>query len=77
MNSYWKDKRVLVTGGGGFLGSHVVEKLRKVGSSQVFVIRRNDYDLTQQDDVIRMYRDHPSDMGIALVACVVGAVSAS
>ena len=47
---------VLVTGGGGFLGSHLVERLRAYGHDP-FVARRRDYDLTQWDDAERLFSD--------------------
>ena len=46
--------RVLVTGGGGFLGSHLVERLRADGHD-VVVSRRRDYDLTRWDDAERLF----------------------
>ena len=55
--SYWKDKRVIVTGGGGFLGSHVVEKLREAGCTDIFVVRSADYNLTRETDVERLFVD--------------------
>ena len=47
---------VLVTGGGGFLGSHLVERLERDGHD-LFVPRRRDYDLTRWDDAERLFRD--------------------
>jgi GDP-L-fucose synthase len=47
---YWKQRRVMVTGGAGFLGSFVVEQLRARGA-EVFVPRKQDYDLVQLDSV--------------------------
>jgi GDP-L-fucose synthase len=48
--------KVLVTGGGGFLGSHVVERLERDGQ-EVVVPRRRDYDLTRWDDAERLFAD--------------------
>jgi GDP-L-fucose synthase len=48
--------RVLVTGGGGFLGSHLVERLTADGH-EVVVSRKVDYDLTSRDDAERLFRD--------------------
>ena len=48
--------RTLVTGGGGFLGSHVVERLRADGHD-VVISRRRDYDLTRWEDAERLFED--------------------
>ncbi|MBO9367733.1 MAG: GDP-L-fucose synthase [Chloroflexi bacterium] len=53
----WEDKRVLVTGGAGFLGSFVVEKLFQRGAKEVLVPRSRDYDLTQREAVLRLLQD--------------------
>ena len=55
--SYWSDKRVVVTGGGGFLGSHVMEKLEAAGAAHVFVVRSRDYDLTREAAVEELFKD--------------------
>jgi len=55
--TFWKDKRVIVTGGAGFLGSFVVEKLRQRGAAQIFVPRSQQYDLTDIMAIRRMYDD--------------------
>jgi GDP-L-fucose synthase len=52
--------KTLVTGGGGFLGSHLVERLEADGHD-VFVARRADYDLTRWDDAERLFRDARSE----------------
>ena len=48
--------KVLVTGGGGFLGSHLVTRLEEAGH-EVVAARRRDYDLTRYEDAERLYRD--------------------
>jgi GDP-L-fucose synthase len=56
-SQFWKDKRVIVTGGAGFLGSFVVEKLKARRAAQVFVPRIEEYDLVDIHDIQRMYAD--------------------
>ncbi|HEY3041168.1 MAG TPA: hypothetical protein VGJ66_20685 [Pyrinomonadaceae bacterium] len=53
----WKDKRVIVTGGAGFLGSFVVEKLRARGCPNVFVPRSAEYDLRRRENIERLYTE--------------------
>ncbi len=74
--SFWKDKRVIVTGGAGFLGSYVVEKLKERGCKDIFVPLVENYDLTKEKNVIRLYQDYPCDMVIHLAA-VVGGIGAN
>src|SRR5438128_2778679 len=74
--SFWTDKRVLVTGGTGFLGSFVVDKLNQRGCRHVFVPRSKDYDLRDRDSVIRVYTDAKSQFVIHLAA-VVGGIGAN
>jgi GDP-L-fucose synthase len=69
-------KRVLVTGGAGFLGSHLVGKLRVAGCQEIFIPRRAEYDLTQEAAVERLYRDARPDIVIHLAA-VVGGIGAN
>jgi GDP-L-fucose synthase len=63
--------RILVTGGGGFLGSHVVERLRAEGEDP-FVARRRDYDLTRWDDTERLFADARPELVLHLAAEVGG-----
>jgi GDP-L-fucose synthase len=70
--SFWVGKRVLVTGGSGFLGSVVVNKLRDKGMTGVFVPRRAQYDLVQWDHVVRVYKDAQPDIVIHLAGNVGG-----
>ncbi|MFI5398206.1 MAG: GDP-L-fucose synthase family protein [Candidatus Binatia bacterium] len=70
--SYWTGKRVMVTGGAGFLGSHVVEKLRATDCADVFVVRSRDYDLTKEDQVTRLFAERRADVVIHLAGYVGG-----
>jgi GDP-L-fucose synthase len=72
MASFWSDKRVVVTGGAGFLGSFVVEQLRTKGCRQIIVPRSRDYDLVEMDAVRRLYADTTPDVLIHLAARVGG-----
>ncbi|MHB8471069.1 MAG: GDP-L-fucose synthase family protein [Gaiellaceae bacterium] len=67
--------RTLVTGGGGFLGSHLVERLRTDGHD-VFVARQNDYDLTRWDDSERLFADARPEL-IFHLAAEVGGIGAN
>ena len=70
--SFWSNKRVLITGGAGFLGSFVVEKLRQRGCKDIFVPRRKDYDLVEMEAVKRIHKDTQPNMVIHLAARVGG-----
>lgn len=72
MTAFWKDKRVVVTGGAGFLGSFVVDQLRAKGCHQIVIPRSQDYDLVQMDAVRQLYRDAKPDLVIHLAARVGG-----
>lgn len=54
---FWEDKRVIVTGGAGFLGSFVINKLIQRQAAQIFVPRIEEYDLVNIADINRMYTD--------------------
>jgi GDP-L-fucose synthase len=64
--------RYLVTGGAGFLGSFVTEKLRQRGISDIVIPRSKDYDLTHEAAAEKLYNDHKPDVVIHLAAQVGG-----
>ena len=70
--SFWSDKRVIVTGGAGFLGRHVVSKLRDRGCQNIIVPRSKEYDLRTEAAVVRLYEDHRPDLVLHLAAIVGG-----
>jgi GDP-L-fucose synthase len=70
--SYWSNKRVVVTGGSGFLGSFVKEGLRRRGCPEPFVPRSSKYDLVERDAVNQLYADAKPDVVIHLAAKVGG-----
>jgi len=65
-------KRLLVTGGAGFLGKHVVKKLEKKGCREIFIPRSKDYNLVDMEAVKRLYQDSKPDTVIHLAAKVGG-----
>lgn len=72
----WRDKSIVVTGGGGFLGRHVVHKLRERGATRIFVPRSADFDLREKEDIIRVLNHAKPDLIIHLAA-VVGGIGAN
>jgi GDP-L-fucose synthase len=74
--SFWQDRRVVVSGGHGFLGSFVVQKLLAEGVREVLAPRSSEYDLREKADAQRLYRDTRPDIFIHLAA-VVGGIGAN
>ncbi len=70
--AWWSERRVVVTGGAGFLGSFVVEHLRANGCEAIVIPRSRDYDLVQMDAVQQLYHDARPDLVIHLAARVGG-----
>ncbi len=90
--SFWESKRVIVTGGAGFLGRYVVEKLEQRGVKEVIVPRIEEYDLTDADAIKRLFAnlgmekraryndqvgDDRSDTVVIHLAALVGGIEAN
>src|SRR3989449_4980069 len=69
----WADKRVVVTGGAGFLGSFVVEKLHARGCQKVVVPRSKEYDLRERDAILRLYTEAQQPI-VLISAAIVGGI---
>ena len=69
---YWTTRRVMVTGGAGFLGAWVVRKLRQRGCQSIFVPRSQDYDLRHGEDMCRAISEAAPEIIIHLAARVGG-----
>lgn len=71
-SNYWKNRRVCVTGGAGFLGSFVVEKLYQRGAKEVFVPHIEEYNLVQLEAIQRLLRDAKPQVILHLAALAGG-----
>jgi GDP-L-fucose synthase len=76
MGNFFENKRIVVTGGSGFLGRYVQEGLKARGCRQILVPRIEEYNLVDVEDVIRMYQTMQPDVVIHLAA-VVGGIGAN
>jgi GDP-L-fucose synthase len=76
MRSFWQPRRVLVTGGAGFLGRHVVARLKAAGADHISSPRSSEYDLRRSADIDRLLHDAQPDVVIHLAA-VVGGIGAN
>ncbi len=74
--SFWTDKRILVTGGRGFLGTHVVAKLEEKRPTAVVAPSKDEYDLVQEANIVRLYEQTRPNIVIHLAA-VVGGIGAN
>ncbi len=65
-------KRILVTGGSGFLGGHVLNRLKQKGCRHIIAPRSSDYDLTRETDVLRLMQQERPEVVLHLAARVGG-----
>jgi len=71
-----KSKKIIVTGGAGFLGKHIVRKLEEKGCKDIFIPLIQNYDLRNLEDIKKMYKDANADIVIHLAA-IVGGIGAN
>jgi GDP-L-fucose synthase len=76
VSARFEDKTIVVTGGAGFLGSFVVEKLQAAGCKHVVVPRSKQYDLREREPIERLFEDTRPEIVIHLAA-VVGGIGAN
>ncbi len=81
-STFWQNKRVIVTGGAGFLGSFVIEKLKERGATDIFIPRKKDYNLTEREAIERFYADalkdiDPKNVVVIHLAANVGGIGAN
>ena len=72
--TFWRDQVVIVTGGAGFLGRHVVAELRNKQAGDVIVPRSAQYDLRRAGDVARLYADNPATTMVIHLAATAGGI---
>ncbi len=70
--SFWSGKKVLVTGGAGFLGTHVVNRLQRRDCAAVISARSRDFDLTKEEAVARLFEQTQPDIVFHLAGLVGG-----
>ena len=72
MSDFWKNKNVSVTGGKGFLGKHLIKLLAKKKPKKISIVDHKDYDLVNNNSVVKMYKDQKPDIVFHLAATVGG-----
>jgi GDP-L-fucose synthase len=73
---FWAGRRITVTGGKGFLGTHLIRKLKEKGCQDVMIADLTEYDLRNKEDILKMYYEQKPDIVIHLAA-VVGGIGAN
>ncbi len=72
--AFWQNQAVIVTGGAGFLGRHVVEELQAKAAGSVIIARSARYDLREAADVTRLFADHPQATMVIHLAATAGGI---
>ena len=72
MSDFWENKNVSVTGGNGFLGKHLIRFLSQKNPKKISIVDHKDYDLVNNNDVIRFYKDQKPNLVLHLAASVGG-----
>jgi GDP-L-fucose synthase len=75
-SSFWEGKKITVTGGKGFLGSHLVKKMKERGCKNIMIADLPEYDLRKKEDILKMYEEQNPNIVIHLAA-VVGGIGAN
>ncbi len=70
----WQDQKIIVTGGAGFLGSHLVNHLTQAGVGELVIPRSRDYDLREKDAVRQLYAEHRDATVVIHLAATVGGI---
>ena len=68
----YKNKRIVITGGKGFLGSHLVKKMKESGYRYIFPLGRSDYNLREKEEVVKLFKNIDPNVIIHLAADVGG-----
>jgi GDP-L-fucose synthase len=73
----WSAQKVIVTGGSGFLGGHLVQHLRELGVPQIVIPRSSTHDLREASQVQRLFTEHPDTTLVIHLAATVGGIGAN
>ena len=73
--NFWHTHRFIVTGGAGFLGSFILEKMRERGATDIFVQHIEDYNLVDMRDIHRMYDDALGESGLPTIVIHLAALA--
>ena len=73
----WSQQRILVTGGSGFVGRHLVNHLETLGAGEIIALSSREYDLRRADAVKQLYADNPDATMVVHLAATVGGIGAN